>query len=66
MNLSQLSHLDLCSMLPGHRIKSYGLIECDKLYPLIDVNDKFTMIIFHVIKSLREIRNYFYLYPTVI
>jgi hypothetical protein len=32
MNLSQLSRLDLGSMLPGHRIKFYGLIECDKLY----------------------------------
>jgi hypothetical protein len=31
MNISQLSHLDLGSMLPGHRIKSYDLIECDKL-----------------------------------
>jgi hypothetical protein len=35
----------------GHRIKSYVLIECDKLYPLSDINDKFNMIIFHVIKS---------------
>jgi hypothetical protein len=52
MNLSQLSHLDLGFMLPGHRIKSYDLIECDKLYPLTDVNDKFSMVIFHVIKSL--------------
>jgi fucose permease len=57
MNLSQLSHSDLASMLPGHRIKSYGLIECDKLYPLTDANDKFSMIIFHVIKSLWEIGN---------
>jgi hypothetical protein len=39
-------------MLPGHRIKSYGLIECDKLYPMIDVNDKFHVVIFHVVKSL--------------
>jgi hypothetical protein len=39
-------------MLPGHRIKSYDLIKCDKLYFLTDVNDKFTMIVFHVIKSL--------------
>jgi hypothetical protein len=31
MNLPQLSHLDVGSMLSGHRIKSYGLIECDKL-----------------------------------
>jgi hypothetical protein len=52
MNLSQLSHLELGSMLPGHRIKSYGLIKCDELYLLTDVNDKFTMVIFHVIKSL--------------
>jgi hypothetical protein len=52
MNLSQLSHLKLGSMLPGYRIKSYGLIKCDKLYILTNVNDKFTMIIFHVIKSL--------------
>jgi hypothetical protein len=33
-------------MLPGHRIKSYGLIKCDELYLLIGVNDKFTMVIF--------------------
>jgi hypothetical protein len=46
MNLSQLSRLDLGSMLPGHRIKSYSLIECDKLYPLTNVNDKFTMVFF--------------------
>jgi hypothetical protein len=46
MNVSQLSHLDLGSMPPGYRIKSYDLIECDKLYPLTDVNDKFNMIIF--------------------
>jgi hypothetical protein len=52
MNLSQLSHLDLGSMLPGHRIKSYSSMERDKLYPLIDVNDKFPMVIFHVVKSL--------------
>jgi hypothetical protein len=52
MNLSQLSHLDLGSMLPGHRIKSYGLIECDKLYALTDVNDKLTMVFFHVIMFL--------------
>jgi hypothetical protein len=52
MNLSQLGRLDLDSMLPGHIIKFYGLIEYDKLYPLTDVNDKFTMTIFHVIKSL--------------
>jgi hypothetical protein len=32
MNLSQLSHLNLGSMLPGHKIKFYGLIKCDKLY----------------------------------
>jgi hypothetical protein len=43
-------------MLSGH-IKFYGLIEYDKLYPLTDVNDKFTMVIFHVIKSLWEIEN---------
>jgi hypothetical protein len=52
INLSQLSRLKLGSMLPGHRIKSYGLIECGKLYTLTDVNDKFFMVIFHVIKSL--------------
>jgi hypothetical protein len=52
MNLSQLSHLDLGSMLSGHRIKSYSSMERDKLYPLIDVNDKFPMVIFHVVKSL--------------
>jgi hypothetical protein len=52
MNLSQLSHLDLGFMLPGHRIKSYDLIGCDKLYPLTDVNDKFSMVICYVIESL--------------
>jgi hypothetical protein len=52
MNLSHLSHLELGSMLPGHRIKSYDLIKCDKLYPLTNVNDKFPMVIFHVIKPL--------------
>jgi hypothetical protein len=52
MILSQLSRLELGSMLSGHRIKYRGLIKCDKLYPLTDVNDKFTMVIFHVIKSL--------------
>jgi hypothetical protein len=52
MDLSQLSHLNLGSMLLGHRIKFYGLIECDKLYHLTDINDKFTVVIFHVIKSL--------------
>jgi hypothetical protein len=51
MNLSQLSRLDLGSMLTGHIIKSYGLIECDKSYPLTDVNDKFTIVIFHIIES---------------
>jgi hypothetical protein len=38
MNLLELSHLDLGSMLPGHRIKCYGLIECDKLYPMLMTN----------------------------
>jgi hypothetical protein len=52
MNLSQLSRLELGYMLSGHRIKSYDLIKCDKLYPLTNVNDKFPMVIFHVIKSL--------------
>jgi hypothetical protein len=52
MNLSQLSRLEHGSIRPGHRIKSCSLIKCDKLYPLTDVNDKFTMIIFHVIKFL--------------
>jgi hypothetical protein len=52
MNLSQLSYLEFGSMLSGYRIKSYDLIECDKFYPLIDVNDKFTMVIFHVVRSL--------------
>jgi hypothetical protein len=52
MNLSHLSHLDIGSTLLGHRIKSYDLIEYEKLYPLIDVNDKITMVFFHVIKSL--------------
>jgi hypothetical protein len=33
MNLSQLSPLELDCMLLGHRIKSYGLIECDKFIP---------------------------------
>jgi hypothetical protein len=50
MNLSQLSYLNLDSILPGHRIKSYDLIECDNL-SYSQVNDKFTMAIFHVIKS---------------
>jgi hypothetical protein len=45
MNLSQLSHLDLGSMLPGHRIKYHGLIKCDKFYLVTDVNEKFTMLI---------------------
>jgi hypothetical protein len=57
MDLSQLSRLNLGSMLLGHRIKFYGLIECDKLYHLTDINDKFIVVIFHVIKSLREIEN---------
>jgi hypothetical protein len=52
MNLSQLSHLELGSMLPGQKIKSCDLIKCDKLYPLTNVNDEFTMVIFYVIKSL--------------
>jgi hypothetical protein len=52
MDLSQLSRLNLGSMLPGHIIKFYDLIECDKLYPLTDANDKLTMVIFHVIKSI--------------
>jgi hypothetical protein len=56
MNLSQLSHLELGCMLPGHTIKSYGLIECDKLYPLIDFNDKFSKVTFHVIESSYVIR----------
>jgi hypothetical protein len=30
ISLSQLSHLEHDSVLPGHRIKSYGLIERDK------------------------------------
>jgi hypothetical protein len=30
LGLSQLSHLELDSVLPGDRIKSYGLIERDK------------------------------------
>jgi hypothetical protein len=55
MDLSQLSRLNLGSMLPGHRIKFYGLIECDKLYPLTDVNDKFTMTIFYIIKSFEKL-----------
>jgi hypothetical protein len=52
MNLSQLSRLEFSSILSGHIIKSYGLIKCDELYLLTDINDKFTMVIFHVIKSL--------------
>jgi hypothetical protein len=52
MNLSQLNRLELGSMLSGHKIKSCGLIKCDKLYPLTDINDKSTMVILHVIKSL--------------
>jgi hypothetical protein len=57
MDLSQLSHLELGSMLPGHRIKSYNLIKCDKLYLLTNVNDKFTIVVFMFVKSLREIGN---------
>jgi hypothetical protein len=57
ISLSWLSRLNLGSMLPGHIIKFYDLVECDKLYPLTDVNDKFIMVIFHVIKSLWEIGN---------
>jgi hypothetical protein len=45
MDLSQLNRLNLGSMLPGHRIKFYYLIECDRLYPLTDVNDKISMVI---------------------
>jgi hypothetical protein len=52
MNLSQLSRLELGSILSGHRIKSYGLIECNKLYLLTDVNGKFSIVIFHVIETL--------------
>jgi hypothetical protein len=44
-------------MLPGHRIKSYNLIKCDKLYLLTNVNDKFTIVVFMFVKSLREIGN---------
>jgi hypothetical protein len=50
INLSQLSCLELGSILPGHRIKFYGLIKCDKLYLLTDVDDIFTSH-FHVIES---------------
>jgi hypothetical protein len=32
MNLSQLSRLNVGSMLLGHKIKFYGLIDYDKLY----------------------------------
>jgi hypothetical protein len=52
MNLSQLSRLELGSILSGHRIKSYGLIECNKLYLLTDVNGKFSIVVFHVIETL--------------
>jgi hypothetical protein len=38
-------------MLSGHRIKSYNLIKCDKLYLMTDVNDIFTIVIFHAIES---------------
>jgi hypothetical protein len=41
-------------MLPGHRIKSYGLIECDKSYPLADANDKFTMVIFMLLSPYEK------------
>jgi hypothetical protein len=41
-------------MLPGHRIKSYDLIECDKSYPLSDVNDKFTIIIFMLLSPYEK------------
>jgi hypothetical protein len=39
-------------MLLGHRIKLYDLIKCGELYLLTDVNNKFIMIFFHIIKSL--------------
>jgi hypothetical protein len=55
MNLSKLSRLDLGFMLPGHRIKSYGLIKCDKLYPLANVNDKFTIIIFMLLSPYEKL-----------
>jgi hypothetical protein len=42
-------------MLLGHRIKSYGLIECDKSYPLADVNDKFTIIIFMLLSHYEKL-----------
>jgi hypothetical protein len=54
MNLSQLSRLNLGSMLSGHRIKSYGLIECDKLYPLTDVNDKFPWSFFMLVSPYEK------------
>jgi hypothetical protein len=46
--------LDLGSMLPGYIIKSYSLIECDKSYPLADVNDKFTIIIFMLLSPYEK------------
>jgi hypothetical protein len=52
MNLSQLSHLELGSMLSGHRIKFYGLIKCDELYLLTNVNNKFTMVIFMLLSLM--------------
>jgi hypothetical protein len=54
MNLSQLSHLELGSMLPGQKIKSCDLIKCDKLYPLTNVNDKFTMVIFMLLSPYEK------------
>jgi hypothetical protein len=43
-------------MLPGHRIKSYGLIECDKSYLLADVNDKFALVIFMLLSPYEKSR----------
>jgi hypothetical protein len=37
--------------ITGHRIKSYSLIKCDKLYLLTNVNDISAIVIFHVIDS---------------
>jgi hypothetical protein len=54
MNLSKLSRLDLGFMLPGHRIKSYSLIRCDKLYPPTDVNVKFTIVVFTLLSPYEK------------
>jgi hypothetical protein len=54
MNLLLLSRLEFDSMLLGYIIKFYGLIECDKLYPLTDINDKFIMVVFMLLSPYEK------------